>query len=67
MNWIETTFGVSPDGGSGMTEATIIFSLGMVVLVVIGATPRLRERLRQLFWDWPTAKVSWFAGSIHVD
>jgi hypothetical protein len=51
MNWIETTFGVSPDGGSGMTEATIIFSLGMVVLVVIGATPRLRERLRQLFWD----------------
>jgi hypothetical protein len=51
MNWIETTFGVSPDGGSGMTEAMIIFSLGMAGLVVIGAIPRLRERLRQLFWD----------------
>ena len=51
MNWIETTLGVNPDGGSGMTEAMIIFSLGMVVLVVIGAMVWLRERLPELFWS----------------
>jgi hypothetical protein len=50
MDWIESVFGLSPDGGDGTTEAAIVFAcvvfLGTVILV---RSPALRERIRGAF------------------
>ena len=38
MQWIETMFGMSPDGGSGATEALFVLAgLAIAALVVAGA------------------------------
>jgi hypothetical protein len=50
MDWIERLFGVSPDGGNGATEAMILFSLGVaIVLLLTALVPSLRERVRRIF------------------
>jgi len=36
MNWIETVFGVSLDGGNGLLEGSIIFGLLVVVFTTAG-------------------------------
>jgi hypothetical protein len=33
MDFIERLFGISPDGGSGLTEASYIFLLALVILL----------------------------------
>jgi hypothetical protein len=35
VGWIESTFGVSPDGGNGLTEALIALSIVLVVVVLV--------------------------------
>ena len=41
MDWIETWFGVSPDGGNGVTEWLIVLA---GVSVAIAVVPALRGR-----------------------
>jgi hypothetical protein len=36
MDFIERLFGISPDGGSGLTEASYFFLLALVVLLFFG-------------------------------
>jgi hypothetical protein len=36
MDLIERLFGISPDGGSGLTEASYIFMLALVILLFFG-------------------------------
>jgi hypothetical protein len=33
MDFIERLFGISPDGGSGLTEASYVFLVALVVLL----------------------------------
>jgi len=40
MGWIESWFGVSPDGGNGATEWLFVLAVGTVV---IAAVPVLRQ------------------------
>ena len=50
MDWIETLFGLSPDGGDGTTEAAIVFACVVVMgAVIIMRSPRLRKRIRGVF------------------
>jgi hypothetical protein len=50
MDWIETLFGVSPDGGDGTTEAAIIFACVVVLgAVIVMRSPGLRRRIGGLF------------------
>ena len=35
MDWIERLFGISPDGGNGLTELLIILALFAVVILAI--------------------------------
>jgi hypothetical protein len=35
VDWIERIFGVSPDGGSGLTEALVLGALCMTVVVML--------------------------------
>jgi hypothetical protein len=41
MDFVERLFGISPDGGSGTTEAVVFIILTMAVVVVLG---KLRRR-----------------------
>jgi hypothetical protein len=34
MRWIEQLFGISPDGGTGLTELLIVVALGVACEVV---------------------------------
>lgn len=44
MDWIEGLFGISPDGGNGMTElAFLVACLGAVLLVVWRSKRRRRN------------------------
>ena len=44
MDWIETLFGISPDGGSGTTEALYAVALASVILLVLGWSRQPRRR-----------------------
>lgn len=44
MDWIESLFGISPDGGSGATEMLVVASLAMLAAAVIS-----RRRLLSLY------------------
>jgi hypothetical protein len=46
MGWIETFFGLSPDGGSGATEAATVLGLALVVAVAIAVRRRNARRWR---------------------
>ena len=35
MRWIEQLFGISPDGGTGLTELLIFVALGVACLLVL--------------------------------
>ena len=41
MDFVEQLFGISPDGGSGTTEAVVIILLTLAVVVLLG---KLRRR-----------------------
>ena len=43
MDWIETTFGIDPDGGSGLTEALILLAVFLLITIVCF---RVRARRR---------------------
>jgi hypothetical protein len=47
MDWIETIFGISPDGGDGATEAMIVTVVGVVLASIIIASPKLRAQVRR--------------------
>jgi hypothetical protein len=50
MDWIETLFGLSPDGGDGTTEAAIVFGCVVVMgAAIIMRSPELRKRIRWMF------------------
>ena len=42
MDFVERLFNISPDGGSGATEATLILALSVIVLGLIAH--RIRRR-----------------------
>ena len=45
MNWLESVFGVSPDGGNGMAEAWLILGIALAVaMVVVGERRLVRAR-----------------------
>ena len=45
MNWFETWFGISPDGGSGVSEA--LYSIAALLIVAAAVSYRLlRHRVR---------------------
>ena len=48
MNWIETIFGISPDGGDGTTEALFVIAAIAIAAMVIAATPRFRAYVRRV-------------------
>jgi hypothetical protein len=45
--WIEGTFGVDPDGGSGSTEALLAAGLVTLTVVLVAMTGREWVRLRR--------------------
>jgi hypothetical protein len=45
--WIERTFGVDPDGGSGATETLLAAALVTVTVVLVTMTGREWRRLRR--------------------
>jgi hypothetical protein len=53
MRWIEDLFGISPDGGSGLTELLIALALvlviaaGCILMNVFGSRSALRRILRR--------------------
>lgn len=47
MRWLENIFGLSPDGGSGATEAAFV----LAVVIAIGATLAARVHV---FQRWRT-------------
>ena len=47
MDWIETWFGVSPDGGSGATEWLFALAFGAVVIAAVPAFRRATLSLLQ--------------------
>jgi len=42
MDFIERWFGLSPDGGSGATEASIFVALGVLVVAIVWRQQRRR-------------------------
>jgi len=48
MKWIETIFGISPDGGDGTTEALFVIAAIAIAAMVIAATPRFRTYVRRV-------------------
>jgi len=40
MNFIEKVLGISPDGGNGVTEVTLLLALGLVVTAAFFAVRR---------------------------
>jgi hypothetical protein len=45
MNWLETVFGLSPDGGNGATEMLIAVAIALgLAMVLAGRTHRARAR-----------------------
>lgn len=44
MDFIERWFGISPDGGSGLTEVSYIFLLALVIVLLFG------RRVLRRFW-----------------
>jgi hypothetical protein len=46
MNWMEELFGVSPDGGSGIAELTLVLGLALVVATA-GAAWKVARRPRR--------------------
>jgi hypothetical protein len=46
MDWIETMFGISPDGGSGATELLYVAGVALAVALIIG-----RRKLTSAFKD----------------
>jgi hypothetical protein len=48
MDWIESIFGLSPDGGDGTTEAMIVFAACAVIGIIIYArAPRVTAYVRK--------------------
>jgi hypothetical protein len=48
MGWIERIWGISPDGGTGATEAMLVAGLGLVVAAAVLAMSRsVRRRTRK--------------------
>jgi hypothetical protein len=45
MDWIESWFGISPDGGNGVSELLIVVA---GVAIVIAVVPALRQRAVRL-------------------
>jgi hypothetical protein len=43
VDWIERLFGISPDGGSGLTETLVALAVGLAVFVA-GTAVFLRGR-----------------------
>jgi hypothetical protein len=49
MDWIESLFGLSPDGGDGTTEAMIVFAACAVIGIIIYArVPRVAAHVKNL-------------------
>lgn len=50
MDWIERLFGISPDGGNGLTELLIgvALALGVVVVAISANLFGIRARLRRV-------------------
>ncbi len=44
MDWIEDLFGISPDGGNGMTELVVL----AVSLIAAGLLWKVRRRRRRM-------------------
>jgi hypothetical protein len=50
MDWIETLFGLSPDGGDGTTEAAIVFACAVVMgAIILKRSAGLRKLIRLVF------------------
>ena len=50
MDWIETLFGWSPDGGNGTTELLVVLACCVALAgVIVWRVPALHERVRRLF------------------
>jgi hypothetical protein len=47
MDFIERWFGVSPDGGSGLTEVSYIFVFALIIVLLIRWIYRDRRRRGQ--------------------
>jgi hypothetical protein len=45
MNWLETLFGLSPDGGNGTTE--MVIALGILLALAAAVATRARARTRR--------------------
>jgi hypothetical protein len=43
---LETIFGISPDGGSGVTEAAVVLGVALVIGVVLAARRRVLHQRR---------------------
>jgi hypothetical protein len=53
MDWLETLFGLSPDGGDGTAEVAIVFACVIVfAAALVVRVPRLRERMGAMFAAW---------------
>ena len=44
MDFIERLLGISPDGGSGATEAVILLALALTVLVALSSRGLVKRR-----------------------
>ena len=44
MNWFESLFGFSPDGGSGATEALYGIACAVAILLFVARRRRIRAR-----------------------
>jgi predicted transcriptional regulator len=49
MDWIETTFGISPDGGNGTTEALFVAAAIAIASLLVARRRRFRDYARRLF------------------
>jgi hypothetical protein len=44
MNWLETVFGISPDGGNGMAELLVALLIALVLALVLATGVVARRR-----------------------
>jgi hypothetical protein len=45
MNWLETVFGLSPDGGNGTTEFLVMVAIALALATILaGRTRAVRAR-----------------------